>query len=196
MIGTRRSKEASVLDAGRSFIKCWQEFKEDGDSEVRRLQDHPSGEMEPERDADADDKAFRTPSPEVSSVVRSAQSQLFVFKLIHLCFELYIWWTKVTLDFILSFTKFSLSWNPRLVEALMWMISNSHSCLNQRKRYVFVFFLTHGFSPSALLWLGLGNSLLYGLTCASQGVWQHPWPLPSGHYSTHTSMLPTESLPS
>lgn len=43
-----------------------------------------------QRDADADDKAFRTPSPEVSSVVRSAQSRLFVFKLIHLCFELYI----------------------------------------------------------------------------------------------------------
>ena len=113
MIGTRRSKEASILDAGRSFTKCWQDSKEDGDREVRRLRGHPSREMGPERDADAVDKAFRTPSPEVSSVVGSAPSRLLAFKLIHLCFELYIWWTKVTLNFILSFTKFSLSLKPQ-----------------------------------------------------------------------------------
>lgn len=51
------------------------------------------GTIHPEkwvRDADAADKAFKTPSPEVSSVVRSAPSRVLVFKLIHLCFELYM----------------------------------------------------------------------------------------------------------
>ena len=74
-----------------------EEALSNADKSSRRMETEKSGgyrTIHPEkwgqRDADADDEAFRTPSPEVSSVIRSAQSRLFVFKLIHLCFELYI----------------------------------------------------------------------------------------------------------
>ena len=64
MVDTRRSRRSQYIGC-RKRGKLYQ-VKEDGDREVRRLRDHPLREMGPERDADADDKAFRTPSSEVS----------------------------------------------------------------------------------------------------------------------------------
>lgn len=59
---SRRSQYIGCRKRGKLY-----QVKEGGDREVRRLRDHPLREMGPERDADEDDdKAFRTPSSEVS----------------------------------------------------------------------------------------------------------------------------------